>query len=125
MDADHRSVQQSPPGIIVDEKWSDQRAIIAVSGVVDMLTAPRLSESLEAAQRKQPAVMIVDLSQVDFPASAGLSALMDANEAAQPETRFMVIADGRRTAKPMAITGLTDLISVYATLEAALTHLAV
>jgi len=123
MDADDRSAQPAPPGVVVDETWSDQRAIISVRGAVDMLTAPHLVDALAAAQRKKPVVMIVDLSQTDFLASAGLSALLDANDAAQPETRFIVIADGPRTAKPMVITGLTDLIEVHSTMDAAVAHL--
>jgi anti-sigma B factor antagonist len=123
MDADDRSVQPAPPGVVLDEKWCDRRAIISVRGAVDMLTAPHLVDALAAAQRKQPVVMIVDLSQTDFLASAGLSALLDANEAAQPETRFIVIADGPRTVKPMVITGVTDLIEVHSTMDAAFAHL--
>ena len=58
------------------ESLVDGLVVVSVSGSVDMLTAPGLSESLDSALAKKPNGLIVDLSKVEFLGSAGISVLM-------------------------------------------------
>ena len=52
------------------ESEVDGLAVVSVSGSVDMLTAPGLSEAIEAALAKNPKGLIVDLTKVEFLGSA-------------------------------------------------------
>jgi anti-sigma B factor antagonist len=49
----------------------DRLVVVAVTGEVDALTAPRLSAVIGVVSAGSPAGVIVDLSQVDSLASAG------------------------------------------------------
>lgn len=102
------------------EEWHGQVAVVRAAGVVDMLTAPRLQTAIRAAHQKGPAGLIVDLSDVEFLSSAGMHVLVVTHDEITPQTRFAVVAEGPGTSRPLKITGLTDFIDLFSTLDAAL-----
>jgi anti-anti-sigma factor len=104
----------------VGENWIGQLVVLSVAGAVDMLTAPRLTEAIHAALPKKPSGLVVDLSKVEFLASAGMSVLVTAHEEITPTVRFGVVADGPATSRPIKLVGIADIIDLYATLDAAL-----
>lgn len=107
------------------EKWVGRVAVVAVSGDLDMLTAPQLSDAVEAAVAKNPAGLIVDLTKVEFLGSAGMQVLMEThNQTDGTATRFAVVAEGPATSRPLKITGIADLIDVFSSLEVALDNFA-
>jgi anti-sigma B factor antagonist len=108
------------PKFGVDELWHGQVAVIAVSGTIDLLTVPRLSRTVQSVLSKRPVAVIIDLMDVEFLASAGMAALVEAHNQAVPDVGFAVVADGPSTSRPMKIIGLTDLIDVYPSLAQAL-----
>ena len=107
------------------EHWYDDVVVIGCSGVVDMLTAPELERRVAVAMSKQPSALIIDLTAVDFLASHGLSVLVGTHDRVSPEVAFVVVADGPATSRPMTLTGLTDIITVQASLSVALKTLEV
>ena len=107
-------------GFGVTESWVERTVVVAVSGDLDMLTAPELAEAIQAASRKQPAALIVDLSRVEFLASAGINLLITAHRDMAPSARFGVVADGPTTSRPLKLIGMDTIFSVYRTLEDAL-----
>lgn len=110
---------------LCSEKWVGQVAVVAATGDLDMLTAPQLRDAIEAALGKDPAGLVVDLTEVNFLGSAGMQVLMEAhNRTDGTKTRFAVVADGSATARPLKITGITDLIDLHPTLDVALNTLA-
>jgi anti-sigma B factor antagonist len=107
-----------PGQLDVEEFWLDQIVVVAAVGAVDMLTAPRLTEAIGVAAAKSPAGMIVDLSGVEFLASAGMSVLVAAHARLTPNARFGVVADGPATNRPITLLGIE--ITLYRTLDDAL-----
>lgn len=103
----------------VAQHWIDRVAVLSVSGAVDMLSAPALTEAITAALSAEPAGLIVDLSNVEFLASAGMSVLISAHEQAAPAVRFGVVADGPATSRPIKLVGIDSIIDLYATLDEA------
>lgn len=95
-------------------------AVIAVSGMVDMLTAPLLAEKIAEALAEPPVVLVVDLSKVDFLGSAGMTILVAAHTHCTPPARFGVVATGPNTARPLHLVGLDSAFSVYPSLNDAL-----
>lgn len=81
-----------------------------------MLTAPLLEWSIAASLRKHPAAVIVDLSGVDFLASAGMGVLAAAHDQACPTAGFAVVANGPATSRPLKLVGLAEVIGLYPTL---------
>lgn len=123
----HSSTANSPDGfssqdeLDVEEYWLDQIVVVAAAGVVDMLTAPQLTEAISVAAAKSPAGVIVDLSKIDFLASAGISVLVAAHAAVTPNARFGVVADGPATSRPITLLGIE--VTLYRTLQDALDDL--
>lgn len=105
----------------VEEFWLDRIVVVAAAGAVDIVTAPRLTEAISVAAAKSPAGMIVDLSKVDFLASAGISVLVAAHAKVTPNARFGVVADGPATSRPITLLGIE--ITLYRTLQDALDDL--
>lgn len=98
--------------------------MLAVSGDVDMVTAPRLAEAIDAAIATGPAALIVDLSKVQFLASAGMTVLVTAQDQLVPPTRFAVVADGPATSRPIKLMGIDSTFALYRTRNTALAGLA-
>ncbi|MBF6302141.1 STAS domain-containing protein [Nocardia amamiensis] len=90
--------------------------VVIVHGEVDMASAPQLGAALEEAQRGGKP-LVVDMSEVDFLGSAGLSVLLVASEAQQARLR-VVASDAVR--RPIELTALDELLSVFPSLDAAL-----
>lgn len=106
-------------GCVIDEEWFGRTVVISASGVVDMLTSPQLESSIATSLKKDPAAIIVDLSGVDFLASAGMGVLVAARDKAPAETGFGVVASGPATSRPLKLVGLADIVGLYETLEEA------
>ena len=107
----------------VDESWVDRLVVVSVGGSIDMLSAPWLTEAIDAALAKEPAGMIIDLSKVDFLASAGMSVLMAVHRNADHSRSFAVVADGPATHRPLTLMGLDEVLPLYRTLNDALSTL--
>jgi anti-sigma B factor antagonist len=102
------------------EEWVGRVAIVAMSGELDMVTAPQLDEAVQAALTEKPAALIVDLIGLTFLASAGMQLLIEICDQITPGIRFAVVADGPATSRPMKITGVTDVVDVFSTRDVAL-----
>jgi anti-sigma B factor antagonist len=94
--------------------------LLEVHGDLDALTAPQLADAIAASLAERPPALIVDLSKVDFLASAGMSVLIAGNHAAKGARRFGVVADGTIAARPMKLVGLDGILTIYPTLDAAM-----
>ena len=106
-------------GCLINEEWFGRTVVISASGVVDMLTSPQLEASIATSLTKNPAAIIVDLSEVDFLASAGMGVLVAARDKASADIGFGVVASGPATSRPLKLVGLADIIGLYATLDEA------
>lgn len=116
--------QRQPNGIVtaltgcgVNEEWIGRTAVITVSGVLDMLTSPKLEAAIAAAVDKAPTAVVVDLSDVDFLASAGMGVLVSAHDDADGNYGFAVVADGPATSRPLKLVGLAEMLGLRSTLD--------
>jgi anti-sigma B factor antagonist len=86
-----------------------------------MLSAPQLSEAICDALGQAPAGLIVDLTNVEFLASVGMSVLVAARQAADAiSVRFGIVADGAATSRPIRLLGIDRILTLYPTLDDAL-----
>jgi len=97
--------------------------VIHARGAIDLLTGPELERCIEVALGKAPSAIVVDMTDVDFLASFGMSILLRTNDRLTQDTPLVVVADGPATSRPMEIVGLTDVLTICATLQAALESL--
>ena len=95
-------------------------AVVATSGVVDMITAPQLEAAIKAALAKAPAGLVVDLSDVEFLASAGMGVLVAAHDDAPDGIDIHLVAEGPATSRPLKLVGIADIVPLHSTLSEAL-----
>ncbi|MGH3762866.1 STAS domain-containing protein [Actinophytocola sp.] len=98
----------------------DGAVVVSVSGEVDMGTAPAVEESIKTALEGEPAVLVVDLSDVSFLASAGMSVLISGMQQAGERTAFRLVATGTATLRPMELTGIAGVFAIHPTRDRAL-----
>jgi anti-sigma B factor antagonist len=96
--------------------------VLAVSGEVDMLTAPQVKAAVVSVLAGSPPVMVIDLLAVSFLGSAGLAVLVEAAQTAGERTRLRVVAAGSATLRPLQATGLDQSLTVYSTRDDALAN---
>jgi anti-sigma B factor antagonist len=104
-----------PTRIDVRAATSSSGTTVRVSGEVDSTTAPGLRSCLlEVIARPGGAAVEVDLREVTFLDSAGLSALATAHRAAQAAGRALRMRCGttRAVVRPLQITGLWTVFTV-------------
>jgi anti-anti-sigma factor len=109
-----------PAAFEVGKQQVGQAVVLTVSGEVDMLSAPQLSDAIQTVLAARPAALIVDLSKVDFLASAGMTVLVTAHAEVVPPTRFAVVARGAATSRPLKLMGIDSVLALYTTLDGAL-----
>ena len=114
----------NPTTFGVGKQQVDQAVVLTVSGEVDMLSSPKLAEAIQTALAAKPAALIVDLSKVDFLASAGMTVLVTAQAEIEPPARFAVVANGAATSRPIKLMGIDSVLSLYSSLDGALSAIA-
>lgn len=106
-------------GLVISEEWFGRTVVLGASGVIDMLTSPQLEASIATSVKKNPNAIIVDLTDVDFLASAGMGVLVAARDQTSPDIGFGVVASGPATSRPLKLVGLADIVGLYSTLDEA------
>ncbi|MGE2690458.1 STAS domain-containing protein [Mycolicibacterium pulveris] len=101
----------------------DGVAVVAVGGDVDVATVSTLEDAITDALDAKPTALVIDLTDVDFLASAGLQTLVATNEALSKGTGFAVVANGPATSRPIQLTGLDQVFALYPTLAEAIAAL--
>ncbi len=93
---------------------------IAVSGEVDVATAPALREQLYEAVDSGGGPVIVDLLAVTFLDSTALGVLIGARERSESLGRDLrLVLKEARLVKIFEITGLTELFAIFPTVAEA------
>ncbi|MDT5064675.1 MAG: anti-sigma factor antagonist [Mycobacterium sp.] len=92
-------------------------AVLVVSGVVDLATAPALEEVTDQLVAQKPRALVIDITEVTFLASVGLKILASTHRDITPTGCFAVIADGPATSRPIKLTHLDEVFSLYPTLD--------
>ncbi|WP_067686181.1 STAS domain-containing protein [Nocardia jejuensis] len=90
--------------------------VLAVSGEVDVVSAPRLREAVDEALRTAPKLLVLDLSGVGFLGSAGLSVLLAVSRAVPGGLRLVLSRQARR---PIEVTGMDEVLAVFDSVAAA------
>lgn len=91
-------------------------AVVAVAGEVDMFTAPRLHAAVSRALADpEVEVTVIDLTDVEFLDQAGLTALVEAHQAAQrrDEPLRVVVDHTRPVIRPLELTGLERVLTLF------------
>ena len=105
----------------VTRRDDGEAVVLKVSGALDTITAPSLATYLDVVLTGGPAVLIVDLTGVDFLSSAGMNLLVETHHlTAKTATMLRVAADGPATSRPMRSIGIDQVVDLYPTVTEAI-----
>lgn len=90
--------------------------VVRAAGEVDTATAGIFVTGIDDALDKKPAVLVVDLSAVDFFGSVGITALIEADRRTKCPMRVVVTPAIRRI---LGIVGFDAILDLYDTLDEA------
>lgn len=107
------------------EEQANDVHVIAVSGEVDIFTAPELKRAMTAAMDAGARSVVIDLSETRFLDSTGLGVLIGAVKRLRlVDGRMLIVNHEPSTAKTFAITGLDQIFEIVETRDEALKSLA-
>jgi anti-sigma B factor antagonist len=115
----------SADGFSVQERDEAGVRVLAVSGELDIATAPELCARLDASRSTRRPRMLVDLTEVDFCDSTGLRALLGAaSEVRAHGGRFAIVcAPSGGVARLLDIVGASEWMAIHADPESGLAAL--
>jgi len=98
--------------------------ILAVSGEVDVYSAPELKEQISKLVQSGQTTLIIDLGGVSFLDSTGLGALVEARaETTEAGGALPLVCSQERILKLFTITGLDGVFTIHPNVGAAVAEL--
>jgi anti-sigma B factor antagonist len=96
------------------EVHSEQQAtVIAVSGELDLASSPALQEELDRISASDSQLLIIDLRELDFMDSTGLSVLVRAHQRAEEQGRRLAMVKGpQQVQRLLSLTGVADRLTL-------------
>jgi anti-sigma B factor antagonist len=120
MDAKGAQLSERPPVFEIARRDLAGAPGVRVRGEVDVASIPRMTEALDDAIRESEGAFVIDLCDVDFLDSSGLSALMRARALLGRDDRALaVICPPGPVRRLFEVAGVTDLLFIYESREAA------
>jgi anti-sigma B factor antagonist len=86
-----------------------EAAVISIRGELDLASSPALEEELERVAKSDATLVVVDLRNLEFMDSTGLSVLVRAHQrAAQSSQRFGLAGGSQQVQRLLSLTGVAD-----------------
>ncbi len=87
--------------------------VISVSGELDLASSPALQEELDRAAASDAQILIIDLRELDFMDSTGLSVLVRAHQRIEEQGRQLAMVKGpQQVQRLLSLTGVADGLTV-------------
>ncbi len=87
--------------------------VLAVSGELDLASSPALEDALEQVHASDCSLVIMDLRELEFMDSTGLSVLIKAQQRAlQAGRRFGLVKGGTQVQRLLSLTGIDERMTV-------------
>jgi anti-sigma B factor antagonist len=97
------------------------QAVVAVTGEVDIYTAPRVQEVLLGSIEDGATHVVVDLSEVPFIDSTGLGVVVRAVQKLRKKHGALdIVCPNERVRRTFEVTGLTSVLGIHESREEAL-----
>lgn len=105
----------------VDVRHEEGGTVIAVSGELDLASSPALEKRLDEVFGSDAELVILDLRELEFMDSTGLSVLIRAHQTAEAgERRLSVVKGPPQVQRLLTLTGVGERLAVVDTPEDAL-----
>ena len=87
--------------------------VVALSGELDLATAPKLEDALKRVEQDEPGVVYLDLRGLAFMDSSGLRSVLSADARARDAGRRVVLVRGdQRVQRVLSITRLDERLEI-------------
>jgi anti-sigma B factor antagonist len=97
----------------VEVRNADDTAVISVSGELDLASSPALEQELERVAQSEAQVVVVDLRNLEFMDSTGLSVLVRAHQRAEENGRRLGLVNGSaQVQRLLTLTGVADRLTL-------------
>jgi anti-sigma B factor antagonist len=101
----------SPLDVTITEQADTVR--VALSGELDISSAPRLQDDLARVEADEPATIVLDLSGLDFMDSTGLRLLIGADSRAREAGRRLILIQGNEMVqRVLRVTRLDERLEI-------------
>ncbi len=95
----------------VEVQSEDHAVVISVRGELDLATSPALEQELERVSSSETTVVIVDLRELEFMDSTGLSVLVKAHQQAEELGQsFALVRGPQQVERLLSLTGVADRV---------------
>lgn len=95
--------------ITVERRSTDERAVVAVRGEVDLATAPELRSAVDAALDSSYGDLCLDLCGTTFMDSSGLHVLFDSHARAEAlQRRLTIVCPSGAVRRLLDVTGYAE-----------------
>jgi anti-sigma B factor antagonist len=106
-DAGGGEADKGQAGLAISVVREPDQTVLAVAGELDLATAARLADTVDAELRGSPGRIVVDLAEVTFCDSLGLGTLIVLSRTAQNQNTFLQLRNLRPFFRKMLdITGV-------------------
>jgi anti-sigma B factor antagonist len=97
----------------VETRNGANAVVIGVTGELDLASSPALEHELERGAASRAAIVIVDLRELEFMDSTGLSVLVRAHQRANESgQRFGVVKGPQQVQRLLSLTGVADRLTL-------------
>lgn len=97
----------------VDVHDARQAVVIDVRGELDLASSPALEQELESSAVTSASLVIVDLRELEFMDSTGLSVLVRAHQrAVESGQRFAVVRGPQQVQRLLSLTGVAERLTL-------------
>ncbi|MBV9194590.1 MAG: STAS domain-containing protein [Solirubrobacterales bacterium] len=106
-------------GLRVEVASKGEASVITVGGELDLATSPTLEQELGRIVAGGASTVIVDLSELEFMDSTGLSVLVRAHQKAEQNgRRFGLINGSQQVQRLLSLTGVAERLTLTEVPEA-------
>ncbi|WP_428338873.1 STAS domain-containing protein [Mycobacterium sp.] len=102
----------------------DGVAVLAVRGELDMASSAAFKCAISEALADRPQALVIDLSDVGFLGSAGISVLVEARDRVGDGDQFAVVTGGPVAGRTIEVLELGELLGVHQTVDETLSAVA-
>ena len=97
----------------VEVRNADATTVISVSGELDLASSPALEEELERVAQSDAQLVVVDLRNLEFMDSTGLSVLVRAHQRAEENGRRLGLVNGsQQVQRLLTLTGVAERLTL-------------
>lgn len=107
--------------IEIRDRQVNQVTVLTLTGSIDALTAPKITEYIQGLIARGQTRLIADFGGVDYTSSAGLRVLLGAIKETRTQSGDLRLAAVQPDVlKVLSLSGFTNIMKIFADLETAL-----